>query len=486
MTVPAGDRLVPMSPFFPGMTLHDRFTLRDRIGLGGMSEVWSADDQVLGRAVAVKVLAVPLAADPVLRAATWREARAAAQLTHPHVTQVYDYGEATLPGGEVVPFLVMELVAGESLADRLQSGPLPWPEAVRVGAQVASALAAAHALGIVHRDIKPGNVMLTPSGARVLDFGIAALAGGSDTDAGRLVGTPAYAAPERLRAAPAAPASDVYALGVLLYEALTGHQLVPAASWQGAANMHRAGVPVPPLDVPGLPRRVSRLCLACVAPDPDDRPIAEELASGLAAASPTPLGTATLPSAPARPAESGYAVGSAPLPRPATVIEPAAAVADPPAAAPSPPSRRPLLFVLVSAVVVVGFVLALVAAALLSGGAGHRTAQANAPSATETATAPTSEPPESPAASGASASSIVDQLDQTISDALAAGHLDAATAQLLRDKINELRGTAGRGRARKQEQALKKTISGLVSDGKLDQGTADRLTALLDALVGAG
>src|SRR5262249_51816797 len=250
-----------MSPFSPGMTLHDRFSLRERIGRGGMSEVWSADDQVLGRTVAVKVLAVPLAADPLLRAATWREARATAQLTHPHITQVYDYGEASVPGGGVVPYLVMELVAGENLADRLRSGPLPWPEAVRVTAQVADALAAAHRSGIVHRDIKPDNVMLTGSGAKVLDFGIAALAGGSDTDGGRLVGTPGYAAPERLRLAPAAPAGDVYALGALLYEMLTGHPLVPAQSWQDAAAAHRAGVPVPSLDVLGLPRPATRLFL---------------------------------------------------------------------------------------------------------------------------------------------------------------------------------------------------------------------------------
>src|SRR5262249_14742043 len=147
------DRLGSMS-FSSGTTLHNRFTLRERIGLGGMSEVWRADDHVLGRAVAVKALAVPLAADPLLRAATWREARAVAKLTHRHVTQVYDYGEASLPGGAVVPYLVMELVQGESMADRLRSGPLPWPEATRLGAQVAAALAAAHALGIVHRDVK--------------------------------------------------------------------------------------------------------------------------------------------------------------------------------------------------------------------------------------------------------------------------------------------------------------------------------------------
>ena len=471
-----------MSPFSSGMTLHDRFTLRERIGLGGMSEVWSADDQVLGRTVAVKVVAVPLAADPLLRAATWREARATAQLTHPHIPQVYDYGEAPLPGGTVVPYLVMELVTGENLADRLGSGPLPWPEAVRVAAQVAEALAAAHQAGIVHRDIKPGNVMLARTGAKVLDFGIAALAGGSDIDAGRLVGTPAYAAPERLRPGPAAPASDVYALGVLLYEALTGQPLVPAANWSDAAAVHRAGSLVPALDVPGLPRRVTRLLLASLDPDPTERPAAEELAAGLAAAAHPPAGTATLPTVPVRSAASGYVVGSAPLPGPATMIESFPAVTDPPGAVSPQRFRRPLLYVLAGAVLVLAFALALVTAALLSGGATHSAAQAPA---SGTATPPPSSPPTSGPAP-TSTSAVLDQLNQVVSDALAAGNIDADTAQQLREKLNELSDNAGRGRARKQVQALKKTISGLVDDEKIDQATADRLTALLDTLAGDG
>ncbi|RQX53956.1 hypothetical protein DLJ57_08565, partial [Micromonospora chalcea] len=111
-----------MSPFTPALRLHDRYVLRERIGLGGMSEVWRADDEVLHRPVAVKVLAGQLAADPQLRAVIQREARAAARLTHPHVTQVYDYAEATLAGGVVVPYLVMELVEGQTLADRLAGG----------------------------------------------------------------------------------------------------------------------------------------------------------------------------------------------------------------------------------------------------------------------------------------------------------------------------------------------------------------------------
>ncbi|RFS46810.1 protein kinase domain-containing protein [Micromonospora craniellae] len=143
-----------MSAFTPSLRLHDRYVLHDRIGLGGMSEVWRADDEVLGRPVAVKVLAGSFAVDPDLRATLRREARAAARLAHPHVTQVYDYGEATLDGGTVVPFLVMELVDGQNLADRLADGPLPWPSALRTAAQVATApLAAAHRIG----DVRSGS-----------------------------------------------------------------------------------------------------------------------------------------------------------------------------------------------------------------------------------------------------------------------------------------------------------------------------------------
>ncbi len=130
----------PMSPFTPSLRLHDRYVLHDRVGLGGMSEVWRADDEVLGRSVAVKVLAGTFAVDPDLRATLRREARAAARLAHPHVTQVYDYGEAALTDGSVVPYLVMELVDGRNLADRLTDGPLPWRPALRMAAEVASAL----------------------------------------------------------------------------------------------------------------------------------------------------------------------------------------------------------------------------------------------------------------------------------------------------------------------------------------------------------
>ncbi|MFG2042460.1 protein kinase [Dactylosporangium sp. NPDC048998] len=483
-----------MSALSAGTRIHDRFTLRERIGTGGMSEVWRADDLVLGRAVAVKVLTTALAMDPLLRAATWTEARASARLAHPHVTQVYDYGEMTLPGGAVAGYMVMELVEGQSLADRLRLGPLPWEQATIVVAQVAAALAAAHRIGVVHRDVKPGNVMLTQAGAKILDFGIAALGGGEPAaDGGRLVGTPAYAAPERLRPGAASPESDVYALGVLLYEALTGHRPGAVTTWAEAASAHLAGAAVPPPDVDGLPRQVRRLCMACMAPDPAQRPTAEAVAQGLAAAAgqPPPV-TPALPTVvgdqpPVTPnPRPGHAVGSAPLPHPPTMIEhdlPAFGVE--PAAPPARRMPRPLLAGLVGAVVVLGLALVVVIAMLVSRPAGEtaQLAQSGPPTQTQTASPAPPSATASPIPTATTARAIADQFDAAIADGLAAGSIDSGTAEKLRGKLNDLRQGSGRGKVRKTAQELQKQINELHDDGRLDDQTAGRLTALLRPLM---
>ncbi|HLV59154.1 MAG TPA: serine/threonine-protein kinase, partial [Natronosporangium sp.] len=272
-----------------GSRLTDRYVLLEPIGSGGMSQVWRARDEILDRPVAVKVLVGAPTADPRAAEDARREARAAARLTHPNVAHVYDYGRAGRPGAPPVPYLVMELVEGENLARRLAGGPLPWPEAARVGAQVAAALDAAHQAGLVHLDVKPGNVMLTADGAKVLDFGIAALAGAVTGE--RFAGTPTYTAPERLHGSPAHPANDVYSLGVLLYELLAGVPPARLDDWQQAAAAHRSGdLPrVPP--VAGLPAAVGDLVAACLSPDPGRRPSARRVAAELSAArdlGPTP------------------------------------------------------------------------------------------------------------------------------------------------------------------------------------------------------
>ncbi|TWH66341.1 serine/threonine-protein kinase [Micromonospora olivasterospora] len=263
-----------------GRLLAGRYRLIEQIGAGGMSVIWRARDEVLDRVVALKVLAPSLAADSRFRDMVREEARSAAQLVHPHVTSVHDYGETVAPDGSITSFVVMELLGGDELEYRLAEGPLPWPEAVETGAQVAEALAAAHQLGIVHRDITPSNIMMTPVGAKVLDFGIATHVGAPDEDGGTF-GTPEYVAPERLDGAPAQPATDIYSLGVLLYEALTGRVPYPASTWEQLGAALATGAPPPPLDVPGLPAEVARTCLRCLARDPGDRPTAQHVATVL-------------------------------------------------------------------------------------------------------------------------------------------------------------------------------------------------------------
>ncbi|KAB2353026.1 serine/threonine-protein kinase, partial [Actinomadura montaniterrae] len=251
----------------PGDRLGERYLLEAPLGAGGMATVWRATDQVLDRAVAVKVPADgwPEELGRRLR----QEAKAAAGLAHPSITGVYDYGEddITPRTGRFaqrrrVPYVVMELLDGETLAARLARGPMPWREAAGVCARIADALAAAHAAGVVHRDIKPANVFLTPVGVKVLDFGIAF----TGTSGGPVLGTPAYVAPELLTGAEPGPSADVFSLGVVLNQALTGEAPAPDV---GALP-------------DGVPAEVAELCRRCLDEDPGARPAAPEAARILA------------------------------------------------------------------------------------------------------------------------------------------------------------------------------------------------------------
>ncbi|MGW4498824.1 protein kinase domain-containing protein [Micromonospora sp. NPDC004336] len=494
-----------MSPFSPTLRLHDRYVLRERIGLGGMSEVWRADDEVLHRPVAVKALAGEFGTDPHLRATIGREARAAARLTHPHVTQVYDYGEAAL-GGAVVPYLVMELVEGRNLADRLADGPLAWPDAVRMAGQVAAALAAAHRIGVVHRDIKPGNVMLTETGAKVLDFGIAALAGPDHPLAGQtgelLMGTPAYFAPERMRPGPPNPASDVYALGALLYRALTGRAPLPVRTWEDALEVHAGHPPVPPLRVPGLPADVAELTLACLAPDPAHRPAAAHLAGRFAGAAPAGPHTVVLPTLPApapahpptlidrsSPPTTVAPVGRAKTPPTRGRAVPAAAAGDrrpAPGAGPGSRGNRPItVLVAVGAALVVGLV------GVLAIGDDGSPPSAAAPATTAPAEQPTSaEPPASSAAPRPSptASARPDPLGlrqlaaefaAVLLQAQVRGEIDRKTLEQFRDKLAELDRGKPKDRA-KRIGDLRKRVAEAAEEERISPETAARLDALLD------
>jgi serine/threonine-protein kinase len=276
----------------PGSSLlAGRYRLVERLGAGGMSVVWRGFDEVLGRQVAVKVLPPSTSADPAFRRRLRAEAQAAARLSHPHITNVYDYGEATTVDGEPVPYVVMELIDGESLAAVLaRVRRLPWQAAVRISAEVAAALAAAHSRGIVHRDVTPANVMLTPTGAKVVDFGISALIGENDIDPdGSLLGTPAYLAPERLEGGQVSPATDVYAVGLLIYRTLIGQLPWDVGTTTALLRAHQYTEPEPLPPVEGLPSAVAALVGRCLEKRPADRPSSAELAhvlTGISAGAP--------------------------------------------------------------------------------------------------------------------------------------------------------------------------------------------------------
>ncbi|GAA1634269.1 serine/threonine-protein kinase [Actinoplanes couchii] len=270
-----------------GVLLASRYRLVTLLETGGMAQVWRATDELLDRPVAVKLPA----GDTRAAHLAWREARLAARLSHPGIAAVHDYREAVRPDGSVAPFVVMELLAGETVAARLcdLGGPMPWGEAVSIGTAVAEALAAAHAAGVVHRDIKPGNVMLCPGGVKLLDFGISAAAGEPDDDeTGASFGTPAYAAPERMDGKPAEPATDLYGLGVLLFEMVTGDPPYDVNTWEElAAALTHGPTPLPE----ALPGRLRELIMRCLDEDPHRRPTAAQARRVL---------SRLIPSAPAR------------------------------------------------------------------------------------------------------------------------------------------------------------------------------------------
>ncbi|MGZ6060204.1 MAG: protein kinase domain-containing protein, partial [Myxococcaceae bacterium] len=252
------------------------------LGTGGMGEVWRAIDGRLGREVAIKVLPADVSQDEEWRQRFEREARSAARLSHPHVCAIYDVGR---DGPR--DYLVLDLLEGETLATRLTRGPLPFGEVLRLGAQIAQALAAAHAIGIVHRDLKPGNVILTASGVKLLDFGLAkeiarppsagldplgSTAGMGLTRAGAVLGTAPYMSPEQATGKPVDGRTDIFALGAVMYEMATGRRAFPGASHAEALGAVLTREPPPPSSVrPEVPRWFDQLVATCLAKEPSER-----------------------------------------------------------------------------------------------------------------------------------------------------------------------------------------------------------------------
>ena len=268
------------------------YTLSGHLGAGGMGVVYRAIDARLNRSVALKVIASEVSADPQRQQRFVREARAASTLTHPNIVTIYDIGEA-----EGVNFIAMELVSGQSLERLMHEGRLTVERVVDLGLQIASALEAAHAVGIVHRDIKPANIMVTESGqVKVLDFGLAKRLDGIEaegattvaatfaSEAGLVLGTMAYMSPEQARGEPVDGRSDVFSLGAVLYEGLAGHR---AFSRETSLNTLAAilSEQPPPIETSrkGVPSGLAELVADCLKKDRDQRPSARAAFDRLAA-----------------------------------------------------------------------------------------------------------------------------------------------------------------------------------------------------------
>ncbi len=267
------------------------------LGAGGMGEVWRAKDTRLDREVAVKILPAGLALNEQFRARFEREAKVISSLNHPNICTLHDVGEVPSPQasgaqagatGSALHYLVLELVEGESLADRIKKGPLPLPEVLRYGAQIADALDAAHRRGIIHRDMKPENVMLSRSGAKLLDFGLARTAseGGGIisgltslptevrhlTAEGTILGTFQYMAPEQLEGLEADARTDIFALGAVLYEMATGKKAFTGKSKTSLIAAIVSSQPEPiSAAVPLTPPLLDHVIRKCIEKDPEDR-----------------------------------------------------------------------------------------------------------------------------------------------------------------------------------------------------------------------
>lgn len=346
----------------PGLVLSNRYRLTRRIAVGGMGEVWAATDRTLGRNIAVKILKSELTSDPEFVGRFRVEAQITASLNNPGIAAVYDYGEtASHPDGpQDTAFLVMELVSGEPLSAVLARTPrIPLDRVLDVLEQSGRALQEAHARGLVHRDIKPGNILITPAGqVKITDFGIAKVAHQVPVTKGGLVmGTAQYLSPEQAAGDDARPASDVYALGIVGFECLAGFRPFVGDNPVVVAMAQIRNEP-PPLP-PDVPRAVVELIRHALLKDPAQRyPDGGSFANAVAAVragyAPPPTGgfvrptTGALPPTQvfAAPQPHGRGVVAAPAPRPAPAVRTAARPA-------TRPRRHTALSVLIALLILI-------------------------------------------------------------------------------------------------------------------------------------
>jgi serine/threonine-protein kinase len=367
------------TPLAPDTTIADRYVFEQRIATGGMGEVWRARDSVLSRVVAVKVLKPEYAADPTFLGRFRDEARHTASLSHPGIANVFDYGEIESPDGASMAYLVMEHVAGEPLSSLLgRDTALPVHRTLDIVGQAALALQAAHEAGVVHRDVKPGNLLVRPDGVvKVTDFGIARAVNATPvTQTGMVVGTAAYLSPEQAAGKPLTPASDIYALGVVAYECLAGQRPFDDSSPVAVALAH---INSPP---PSLPKATPPLVVDFVMQALDKDPARRQSSAGDFGRTALAL-AATMHDAPASTTPSAH-----PPTKLLTAVTPVHADEAAPSSGKDPDAaeRRRIrnIFVAIgAAVVLVGFLL------LRSCDTGATPPPAQRPTATPTTTAPT-------------------------------------------------------------------------------------------------
>lgn len=386
-----------------GVTFGGRYELDSRIAIGGMGEVWEATDHVIGRTVAIKILKDEYMGDPGFLERFRAEARHAALVNHEGIASVFDYGEEN---GSA--FLVMELVPGEALSTILErDGSLSTDKTLDIVAQTAAALQAAHAAGLVHRDIKPGNLLITPDGrVKITDFGIARIADQVPlTATGQVMGTVQYLSPEQASGHPASPATDIYSLGIVAYECLAGKRPFTGES-QVAIAMAQINEQPPPLP-PTVSQPVRNFVMAMIAKKPEERPASAAAVSRAATAlrrGDLTAATAAVPAIAAGMAAgdeatqllaAGAATGAA------TRLLPAAAAGEDPVGADEPPAekkkRSPWTWPLIALIALLLLVLlGTLWAVIANQGQPEPTRSTSAPAPTRTATTTPTPTPTTP------------------------------------------------------------------------------------------